>query len=242
MPALRSAERLPIGSAVNDPTTIRRLYGRRQGHKLRAGQEALVEALLPRLSVPEDGPLDARRLFGDDRPMEFEIGFGAGEHLAWQAAARPDHGFIGCEPFLNGVVGALGHVRERGLGNVRLHMGDALEVLERLPDAALERLYLLHPDPWPKARHAKRRMMNHGPLDRIAAKLKPGGEFRLGTDHPVYCRWALMVMNARTDFTWLAERPEDFLVRPADWPQTRYEAKARREGREVWYFRYRRNG
>jgi tRNA (guanine-N7-)-methyltransferase len=225
---------------VNDPTTIRRLYGRRQGHKLRAGQEALVEDNLAALSVPDDGPLDARRLFGDDRPLEFEIGFGGGEHLAGQAAARPDHGFIGCEPFLNGVVGALGHIRDRGLANVRLHMGDALEVLERLPDASLERVYLLHPDPWPKARHAKRRMMNHGPLDRIAAKLKPGGEFRLGTDHPVYVRWALMVMNARRDFEWLAREPADFLVRPGDWPETRYEAKARREGREVWYFRFRR--
>jgi tRNA (guanine-N7-)-methyltransferase len=225
---------------VNDPTTIRRLYGRRQGHKLRAGQEALVEDNLAALSVPDDGPLDARRLFGDDRPLEFEIGFGGGEHLAGQAAARPDHGFIGCEPFLNGVVGALGHIRDRGLANVRLHMGDALEVLERLPNASLERVYLLHPDPWPKARHAKRRMMNHGPLDRIAAKLKPGGEFRLGTDHPVYVRWALMVMNARRDFEWLAREPADFLVRPGDWPETRYEAKARREGREVWYFRFRR--
>ena len=225
---------------MNDPTTIRRLYGRRQGHKLRAGQEALVEDSLAALSVPEDGPLDAARLFGGDRLLEFEIGFGGGEHLAGQAAARPDHGFIGCEPFLNGVVGALGHIRDRGLANVRLHMGDALEVLERLPDASLERVYLLHPDPWPKARHAKRRMMNHGPLDRIAAKLRPGGEFRLGTDHPVYVRWALMVMNARHDFEWLAREPADFLIRPDDWPETRYEAKARREGREVWYFRYRR--
>ncbi|WP_157219006.1 tRNA (guanosine(46)-N7)-methyltransferase TrmB [Flavisphingomonas formosensis] len=227
---------------MNDPTTIRRLYGRRQGHKLRAGQEALVEELLPTLAVPEDGPLDALRLFGDDRPIQLEIGFGSGEHLAGQAGARPDHGFIGCEPFLNGVVGALGHIRDDGLANVRLHMGDALQVLDRLPDASLERIYLLHPDPWPKARHAKRRMMNHGPLDRFAAKLRPGGEFRLGTDHPVYCRWAMMVMNQRTDFTWLAERPADFLNRPEDWPQTRYEAKARREGREVWYFRYLRTG
>ena len=117
-------------------------------------------------------------------------------------------------------------------------MGDALQVIERLPDASLGRVYLLHPDPWPKARHAKRRFMNHGPMDLIAAKLRPGGEFRLGTDHPVYCRWAMMVMGARSDFRWLAETARDFLVRPADWPETRYERKARREGREVWYFRY----
>lgn len=227
---------------VNDPTTIRRLYGRRQGHKLRIGQAALVEETLPALSVPEDGPLDAPALFGDDRPLEFEIGFGSGEHLAGQAAARPDHGFIGCEPFLNGVVGALLHIREQELANVRLHMGDALTVLDRLPDASLDRLYLLHPDPWPKARHAKRRMMNHGPVDMIARKLKPGAEFRLGTDDPTYCRWSMMIMDQRRDFEWLARTPDDFLTRPADWPQTRYEAKARRKGHEVWYFRYRRCG
>jgi len=224
---------------MNDPTTIRRLYGRRQGHKLRAGQAALVEDLLPRLQVPDDRPLETRALFGDDRPLEFEIGFGAGEHLAAQAEARPDRGFIGCEPFLNGVVGALGHIRDRGLNNVRLHMGDALTVLERLPDDSLDRVYLLHPDPWPKARHAKRRMVNPGPLDLIAAKLKPGGEFRLGTDDPTYCRWSMMVMNGRADFVWQARTATDFLTRPADWPETRYERKARRQGHEVWYFRYR---
>jgi tRNA (guanine-N7-)-methyltransferase len=113
-------------------------------------------------------------------------------------------------------------------------------VVERLPDASLERVYLLHPDPWPKARHAKRRMVNDGPLDLIAAKLKPGGEFRLGTDDPTYCRWAMMVMNRRRDFVWTARTAQDFLTRPADWPETRYERKARRQGHEVWYFRYRR--
>jgi tRNA (guanine-N7-)-methyltransferase len=223
---------------MTDPASIRRLYGRRAGHKLRAGQSALVEEVLPGVSVPETGPLDARSLFGDDRPLEFEIGFGGGEHLAAQAAARPGHGFIGCEPFLNGVVAALGHVRDERLGNVRLHMGDALNVLERLPDASLERVYLLHPDPWPKARHAKRRMVNPGPLDLIAAKLKSGCEFRLGTDDPTYCRWAMMVMDRRRDFAWTARGPADFLTRPADWPETRYERKARRQGHEVWYFRY----
>ncbi len=223
---------------MNDPAVIRRLYGRRQGHKLRTGQAALVEELLPRVAVPETGPLDAATLFGDDRPLHLEIGFGAGEHLAGQAAAHPRSGFIGCEPFLNGVVGALNHIRDERLDNVRLHMGDALEVVERLPDASLERVYLLHPDPWPKARHAKRRMMNHGPLDAIAARLKPGGEFRLGTDDPTYCRWSMMVMNQRRDFAWQAQTSADFRTRPADWPETRYERKARRQGHEVWYFRY----
>ena len=225
---------------MNDPSTIRRLYGRRQGHKLRAGQASLVDDLLPRVSVPDTGPITAGRMFGDARPLELEIGFGSGEHLAAQAAARPATGFIGCEPFLNGVVGALGHLQEQGLRNVRLQMGDALDVLERLPDASLARVYLLHPDPWPKARHAKRRMVSPGPLDLVAAKLKPGAEFRLGTDDPTYCRWAMMVMNTRRDFAWTARAQAHFLTRPADWPETRYERKARRHGHEVWYFTYRR--
>lgn len=224
---------------MSDPTTIGRLYGRRQGHKLRVGQAELVEDLLPKISVPE-GQLTAQILFGDDRPLQLEIGFGAGEHLAGQAKLHAGHGLIGCEPFLNGVVGALQHMQTEGLENVRLHMGDALDVLARLPDGSLDRVYLLHPDPWPKARHAKRRFMNPGPLDRIAAKLKPGGEFRFGTDHPVYLRWALMQMHRRRDFIWEASDPDDFLVRPADWPETRYERKARRLGHEVWYFKFRR--
>jgi tRNA (guanine-N7-)-methyltransferase len=224
---------------MSDPTTIRRLYGRRSGHKLRQGQATLLDELLPKVVVPE-GPLSSDLLFCDDRPLELEIGFGSGEHLAWQAAQHPAHGFIGCEPFLNGVVGALAKIADQGFTNIRLHMGDALDVLERLPDSSLDRLYLLHPDPWPKARHAKRRMVNHGPLDLFAGKLKRGAEFRLGTDDPVYCRWAMMIMNARRDFEWCAESAADFLGRPADWPETRYEAKARRIGHEVWYFRYRR--
>ncbi|HEX9964772.1 MAG TPA: tRNA (guanosine(46)-N7)-methyltransferase TrmB [Allosphingosinicella sp.] len=225
---------------VNDPSTIRRLYGRRSGHKLRGGQEALLERLLPAVSVPQEGPVTSEALFGDSRPLHFEIGFGSGEHLAYRADLLPDHGFVGAEPFLNGVVGALQHIRDQRLANIRLHMGDALDVLERVPDGALTMVYLLHPDPWPKARHAKRRMVNPGPLDLIAAKLRPGGELRLGTDDPTYCRWSMMVMSGRRDFEWLAESAKDFLTRPGGWPETRYEAKARRKGHEVWYFRYRR--
>lgn len=232
---LNATEIMP--AIMNDPSTIRRLYGRRQTHRLRGGQSALVEELLPKLAVPE-GPLDPATLFGDARPLELEIGFGGGEHLADQAAARPDTGFIGCEPFLNGVVGALQHIRDRDLDNIRIHMGDAIEVLERLPDASLERVYLLHPDPWPKARHAKRRFVNTGPIDLVAAKLVRGGEFRLGTDDPTYCAHATMIMTGRGDFAWQARGPADFLVRLPDWPETRYERKARAKGHEVWYFRY----
>lgn len=227
---------------TGDPETLRRLYGRRQGHKLRTGQADLVATLLPAVAVPDTGPLDAMTLFGDSRPLWLEIGFGAGEHLAAQAAANPEVGLIGCEPFLNGVVGALGHIQADGLGNVRLHRGDALDVLDRLPDASLSRAFLLHPDPWPKARHAKRRFVNPGPLDLLAAKLAPHAELRIGTDHPVYCRWACMQMAGRRDFAWTATTAADWQTRPEDWPQTRYEAKARRSGHEVWYFSYRRAG
>ena len=224
-----------------DPLTLNRLYGRSVGKPLRKGQQELVERLLPQIAVPTEGPATAEQLFGFDKPLHFEIGFGGGEHMASRADMLPDHGFIGAEPFLNGVAQALVQVRERSLANVRLHHGDALEVLARVPDGALSFVYLLHPDPWPKARHAKRRMMNDGPVAMIADKLKPGGEFRFGTDHPVYLRHALMVMQRFADeFEWLCEKPAHFLKRPGGWPETRYEAKARRQGHEVWYFRYRR--
>lgn len=222
-----------------DPASIRRLYGRRTGHTLRAGQAALVERTLPGLSVP-GGPLDSRVLFGDDRPLWLEIGFGRGEHMAAQAAANRQVGIIGAEPFLDGVVGALLEIETQGLTNIRLHNGDALDIIDRLPDASLDKVFLLHPDPWPKFRHAKRRFVNPGPLALLARVLKPGGEFRLGTDHPVYCRWALAQMAQNNDFEWLVEAPGDWQTRPDDWPQTRYEAKARRLGHEVWYFCYRR--
>ena len=224
-----------------DPTTINRLYGRSSGHKLRASQQALVDGLLPQISVPAEGDVTARRLFGDDRPLHFEIGFGSGEHLAYRADLLPDHGFIGAEPFINGVATALGHVRDRHLANVRIWKGDALDVLQRIPDGALSFIYLLHPDPWPKARHAKRRMVNDGPIALFAAKLKAGGELRIATDEPTYLDWALMVMQRhRRDFEWLARTSADFLEPPGGWIETRYGAKSRREGRRPYYLRYRR--
>ncbi len=237
-----------------DPTTLSRLYGRSQGHPLRPSHQALIDTLLPRVSVLTDdlgdGAVTSESLFGDNRPLHFEIGFGSGEHMAARADMLPDHGFIGAEPFLNGVAAALGHVQENTLGNVRIHHGDALDVLRRLPDASLRFVYLLHPDPWPKARHAKRRMMNDGPVRLIADKLAPGGEFRFGTDHAVYLRHALMVMQRFTrqnpdgtdaTFEWLCDAPAQFQNRPGGWPETRYETKARTVyGHEVWYFRWRR--
>jgi tRNA (guanine-N7-)-methyltransferase len=228
---------------MNDPTTLNRLYGRSKGKRLRDYQAQLMENLLPQISVPDEGEVTSRALFGDDRPLHFEIGFGGGEHMAARADMLPDHGIIGCEPFQNGVAMALALAENyQGMGplpNIRMHMGDALNVLRRIPDGSLSFAYLLHPDPWPKMRHIKRRMVNDGPINLIAQKLKHGGEFRFGTDHPVYLRHALMVMQRHRDqFEWLAQKPEDFLNRPSGWPETRYEAKARKQGHEVWYFRY----
>lgn len=220
-----------------DPLSIRRLYGRSQGHPLRDAPQALIDELLPRIAVP-DGPLSARALFGDDRALSLEIGFGKGEHLAFQAARDPALGLIGAEPFLNGVAGLLAEVAAGGLSNVRVHRGDALDVLERLPDASLDTVWLLHPDPWPKARHAKRRFVNPGPLELIAAKLRPGGRFRLATDHPIYLRHALAAMARAPAFEWMARTPADWMRAPDDWPDTRFAAKARALGHEVWRLDY----
>ena len=226
-----------------DPLTLNRLYGRSSGHKLRDSQQQLIEGLLPHIETPADGEITARRLFGNDRPLHFEIGFGSGEHLADRADMLPDHGFIGAEPFINGVATALGHIRDKHLTNIRLWRGDALDVLQRVPDGALSFLYLLHPDPWPKSRHAKRRMINDRPIDLFAAKLKPGGEFRLATDDATYLTWSLMIIQRHEDqFEWLVERPADFLEPSGGWIETRYGSKARREGRRPYYLRYRRIG
>src|SRR5678816_2979062 len=201
-----------------DPLTLNRLYGRSTGHKLRPGQQALVDELLPQIAVPAEGEVTALGLFGDERPLHFEIGFGSGEHLADRADMLPDHGLIGAEPFLNGVAAALAHIRDKHLANVRLWRGDALDVMQRIPDGSLSFVYLLHPDPWPKARHAKRRMMNDGPLDLMAAKMKPGGEFRIATDDPTYLNWALMVMQRHAaQFEWVAKEPGEWLSYPSGW-------------------------
>ncbi len=226
--------------AKQDPLSIRRLYGRAQGHALRPRAATLVAELLPGIAIAAAGPLSARTLFGDDRPLALEIGFGKGEHLAFQAARRPDMGFLGAEPYLNGVAGLLADIDRHRLSNVRIHQGDAIDVLERLPDASLETVWLLHPDPWPKARHEKRRFVNPGPLGLVAARLKPGGELRIATDHVGYLRHTLATMQKFPDFAWLAETPDDWERVPDDWPDTRFAGKARAIGHEVWRLIYRR--
>jgi tRNA (guanine-N7-)-methyltransferase len=225
-----------------DPLSIRRLYGRRQGHALKPRAEALVETLLPQLRVPAGGALDSRALFGDARPLALEVGFGKGEHLAFQAARRPDWGYLGAEPFLNGVAGLLCEIDERGLSNIRIHQGDALDLIERFADGALHAAYVLHPDPWPKARHAKRRFVNPGPIALLAAKMAPGAELRIATDHPLYLRHSLIVMQRADAFEWMAEEPCAWEAVPADWPDTRFAVKARALGHAIWRLSYRRLG
>jgi len=225
---------------MTDPLDIRRLYGRSQGHPLRTRAQGLVDDLLPRVQVPAGGALSAEGLFGDARPLGFEVGFGKGEQLAFQAARAPDWGFIGAEPYLNGVAGLLAEIEDRALSNVRVHRGDAIDVLERLPDASLSAVWVLHPDPWPKGRHAKRRFVNSGPIGLVAAKLKPGGTLRIATDHPLYLRHTLTVMQQIAAFEWTAESPADWKTVPEDWPDTRFAQKARALGHDVWRLIYRR--
>ena len=225
----------------------RRLYGRRRGRILRQGRKALLEDVLPELRIEvhetETGVdrLDPAALFeGPVADIWLEIGFGAGEHLAARAASNPDIGFIGAEHFLAGIAGFLKHISDGALRNVRIFQDDAAVLLDALPDASLGRVFLLYPDPWPKARHEKRRFLSRENLDRLHRVMKSGAELFVATDHPVYLAWAVERMASRDDFEWLAETPKDWREPPADWPGTRYEAKAIREGRTPTYLRYRR--
>ncbi len=230
-------------SVVSESEREPKFYGRRKGHPLRARAERLVAELLPRVAVPDPAPggLDIATLFSPDCPdLWMEIGFGKGEHLAAQAAAHPEVGFIGCEPFINGVAGALAEIEDRGLGNVRLFADDVRYLLPALPDVSIGRLFLLFPDPWPKTRHHKRRFINLENLDALARILKDGAQFRFATDHMGYCRWALARLMAHPAFEWLAEGPDDWRARPADAAPTRYEQKARREGKACVYLTFRR--
>ncbi|RME67611.1 MAG: tRNA (guanosine(46)-N7)-methyltransferase TrmB [Alphaproteobacteria bacterium] len=222
----------------------RHLHGRRKGKRLTARRQALLDSMLPRLALalpPAGTPLDPAGLFGvPRRALWLEIGFGKGEHLAWQARHHPEIGFIGCEPFVNGVAGLASEIAAHGLDNICMHMGDARDVIDALPAASVARVFLLHPDPWPKARHAKRRFVAPDTLDALARVMADAGELRIATDDAGYSAWTAMQMAHHGAFDWLAESAADWTVRPADWPATRYEAKARRAGRHVVYLRYRR--
>ena len=195
-----------------------------------------MDTLLPALSVPlSNGAIDLDALFPTQNEFWLEIGFGGGEHLAWQAARAPHVGMIGAEPFINGVAKLLSQIDDEGLENIRVHYGDARPLIEALPAASLSRVFVLHPDPWPKKRHHKRRMVSPWFFSEAARLLKPGGELRIASDIPDYIRWTLMHARNEDAFEWTATSASDWRDRPDDWPQTRYEAKAIREGRAPAY-------
>ncbi|MEE2760581.1 MAG: tRNA (guanosine(46)-N7)-methyltransferase TrmB, partial [Pseudomonadota bacterium] len=202
-----------------------------------------VEEVLPRLRVPAVLPENLQSLFpGPVTEIWLEIGFGAGEHLIHQAAANPGVGFIGAEPFINGVARVLGEVEAQGLTNIRIHADDARPLLRCLPEASIGRVFLLFSDPWPKTRHHKRRFVTPNTLDSLARILKPGGEFRFASDHAGFQRWTLAHVLAHAAFRWTAAGPGDWRVRPVDAITTRYESKALAAGRRCVYLRFERAG
>jgi tRNA (guanine-N7-)-methyltransferase len=215
----------------------RNLYGRRHGKKLRPGQRRLLEETLPRLRVAgvtlaeNPGRLLLHDPFGDERPLWLEIGFGAGEHMAAAAAAHPEVGILGCEPFVNGVAAALAKIEAARLGNVRLHDGDARDLIELLPEGSLARVFLLYPDPWPKARHTRRRFAGPENLAMLARAMAPGAELRIATDIPAYAAHARQAVAETPGLQLAADGGEPW----AGWPGTRYEAKALAAGRRPEY-------
>lgn len=217
-----------------------RSFGRRRARKLSPRQEDLLERGLERfaldLSAPSAKPLTG--LFAGARDVWLEIGFGGGEHLIWQARQHPDVGFIACEPFIDGVVKLLDGVDAGNLENVRVHPDDVRDVLPWLPPASIGRAFVLFPDPWPKKRHVKRRLIDADLVAELARIVRPGGELRLATDIADYARGMLAAVRKEGSFRWTARAPADWRVRPGDWPETRYERKAIREGRKCYFLRF----
>ena len=208
------------------------LYGRRKGPKPSARQQRLREELLPALSLQLRQRADPQTYFSVPvHDVWLEVGFGAGEHLVWQAKHHPTVGLIGVEPYEAGVAKLLSHLAEPAAQSVareriRLHPGDAREVIENLPGASLGRVFILFPDPWPKTRHHKRRFIQADMLGALARAMRPGAELRFATDDAGYLAWTLERLCAHAEFAWIAERAADWMTRPSDWPTTRYEAKA----------------
>ncbi|MBC7579786.1 tRNA (guanine(46)-N(7))-methyltransferase TrmB [Tardiphaga sp.] len=225
---------------VSEPDGFYRgsFFGRRKGHKLRLHQADLFGTLLPRLALDIAGaaPDDLRTLFDPAvDAVRVEIGFGGGEHLVAEALAFPHIGFIGCEPYLNGMAKILTLIEAHGLGNVRLYAGDAAELLTWAPPRSLTRIDLIHPDPWPKRRHWKRRFVQDATLAAMARVLVPDGEFRFVHDIPDYVAWTLWHLARSPDFAWTAERAADWSRPWPDYTMTRYGRKAEREGRKAAY-------
>jgi tRNA (guanine-N7-)-methyltransferase len=224
------------------PARAGAFFGRRKGHRLRPRQAALLDDLLPRLTLDLQTPApgDLRSLFPKAESLRLEIGFGGGEHLVAAAEANPTTGFIGSEPFVNGMAKALAAIEGRRLTNIRLHAGDATELLAWLPPASLDRIDLLYPDPWPKRRHWKRRFVQDKSIAQLARVLRRGAEFRFATDVADYASWTLLRFLRSPDFAWNAERADDWRKPWPDFTGTRYETKALRAGRLPCYFTFRR--
>lgn len=226
----------------------RNFYGRRHGKKLRNHQADLVDTRLAELAPPgvtwAENPdreqIDLKALFPGKTEIWLEIGFGGGEHMLAQAQSNPDVGIIGAEPFINGVAKLLSAIERAGVSNVSVTDADARDVMDVLPPASIARAFLLYPDPWPKTRHHKRRFVNPAQLDQLARVMAPGAHLRIATDIEDYVRHSLLALDRHPDFTWMAERPGDWRDPWPDWPSTRYEAKALREGRTPHYLTFQR--
>ena len=217
-------------------------YGRRKGKGLRAGQEGRLATLLPRLRVPAEGPVDPAVLFPGAESTALEIGFGGGEHLSALSRSNPRPGFVGCEPFVNGLAKMLATIEAERLGNVRLWDGDAAALLPRLSAACLDRVFLLYPDPWPKRRQRKRRLVSDEMLETLARVMKPGAELRFASDIDDYAGWTLVRAARCPVLTWTARQAGDWTQPFPGWPGTRYESKALREGRTPIYLTFERTG
>ncbi|MGV6888510.1 tRNA (guanine(46)-N(7))-methyltransferase TrmB [Rhodophyticola sp. SM2404] len=223
----------------------RNFYGRRKGKHLRDSQEVYLEEDLAALSPglvdwdvnPERQPLRTDEIFGG-KDVWLEVGFGGGEHMVHQAEQNPDIGIIGCEPYINGVAMLLGKIRTAGVENLRVYPGDVRDMFDVLPDASISKAFLLYPDPWPKARHHRRRFVTAEHLEPLNRVLKPGAIFRVATDIADYVRQTLEEVP-KQGFEWLAEGPSDWRVPWDDWISTRYEQKALREGRSPHYLTFR---
>ncbi len=219
-------------------------FGRRKGHKLRSHQSELIAHLLPDLALDIAGPApaDLRRLFDPAvDAVRLEIGFGGGEHLIAEATAFPHTGFIGCEPYVNGMAKTLAQIEARNIRNIRLVAGDAAELLAWAPPRSLARIDLIHPDPWPKRRHWKRRFVQDATVAAMARALIPHGEFRFVCDIDDYVAWTLAHLLRAPQFAWLAERADDWRKPWPGYTVTRYGRKAEREGRCASYLRFRRH-
>jgi len=222
-----------MGALVTDGLRPIRTFGRIRSRPIKPAQAALLETLLPRIATPQ-GPFKPETLLPDATEVWLEIGFGGGEHLAAQAALRPDVLFLGADPFTNGLASALRHVSERRLANVRIHAGDARDLMAALPDASVTRMFVLFPDPWPKARHLKRRLVDDAFVAKASRLMKPGARLRFATDWEGYAEQALHCFGTSADFEWTAAGPDDWRRPPPDHITTRYEEKRLGDCAPIW--------